>query len=118
MGGRAALAEDDLRPLPCLELPALPTLHHNVVGVDCNTAVDMSNTAPLERSSKRSRFTGCRGDGPAEGVGREEVGAAGGAQAGVAADVPLALVVRDDVVVAARIFELRASIVRPHGNAR
>ena len=51
MGGRAALAEDDLRPLPRLELPALPTLHHNVVGVDCNTAVDMSNTAPLERLS-------------------------------------------------------------------
>ena len=60
VGGRAALAEDDLRPLPCLELPALPTLHHNVVGVDCNTAVidNMSSTAPLERSSKRSRLPG------------------------------------------------------------
>ena len=40
------------------------------------------------------------------------MGAAGGAQAGVAADVPLALVVRDGVVAAARIFELCASIVR------
>ena len=35
VGGHAALAEDDLRPLPRLELPAPPTLHHNVVGVDC-----------------------------------------------------------------------------------